>query len=207
MQNVVGGNGIGAALLQRIKVHLLFKAWQLGLYAAPDRRVLENTILPALSAQRDVQRVLFVGVQNYTRHYPALFAGKAFTTMDPDPTVAAMGADRHVVDGVQSLPQHFPPDSFDAIVMNGVIGWGLDRASDIDTALGACAQALRAGGVLVLGVNEQKAGYLDPRGLPAMAGFAPLVFPALATSTLVVETPFLESTHTFMFFQRRPRSL
>ena len=192
--------------LQKVKVRLLFNAWQLGLYAAPDRRVLENAILPAIAADPARARVLFVGVQPYTQGYPALFSGRSFATIDPDPNVAAMGAPRHVVDGVENLLRHFAPGAFDAIVMNGVIGWGLNEASQIDRALQVLAEALDHHGLLVLGVNEQKAGYIDPRTLPSIVAFAPLEFPALGTAVLVVPTPFAERTHTFQFFEKIDRT-
>ncbi len=193
-------------VLQKMKVRLLFNAWQLGLYAAPDRRVLENAILPAIAADPTRARVLFVGVQPYTQDYPAIFCDRSFATIDPDPGVAAMGARRHVVDGVENLLRHFAPGSFDAVVMNGVIGWGLNEASQIDRALHVLAEALDHHGLLVLGVNEKKAGYIDPRSMPSMVAFAPLEFPALGTAVLVVPTPFAERTHTFQFFEKIERA-
>jgi hypothetical protein len=191
-----------SARLENLKVRLLYKAWRWGLYTPPDRRILEGTILPALAAQTNVTRVLFVGVREYTRHYPAFFAGKLLVTIDPDPAVVGLGAATHIVDGIQNLTRHFGSASFDAIVMNGVIGWGLDAEQDIEAALEASHICLAEGGLLVLGINEQKPNFVDPRLLPARHRFRDHVFPALGTSSLTVQTPVARSSHTFLFWAK-----
>lgn len=184
------------------RAEVLHFAWKRGWYAPPDRRVLEHDILGALAKDPGVQRVLFVGVQWYTTRYPTHFAGKTFATIDPEPKVAAFGGSPHVVGQIQDLAEHFPGMIFDAIVMSGVIGFGLNDPKEVDRALDACEKALRPGGWLVLGINELKPTHVDPKKSPAAASFSPKAFGALGKDRVDVALPFRERRHTFVFWQK-----
>jgi SAM-dependent methyltransferase len=179
------------------------RLWKLGVYRPPDRYVLEDEILPALARDPSVTRVLFVGVGWFTKDYPGLVAGKAFATIDPDPAVARFGGAPHAVGRVQDLAHHFTGTTFDAIVLSGVIGWGLNDAVEVDRALAACAAALRPEGWLVLGVNELRATHVDPAATGASRAFEPRPFGPRAVSRIVVAVPFKDRTHTYLFWQKR----
>lgn len=185
------------------RAEVLHFAWQRGLYAPPDRRVLERDILGELARDPEVERVLFVGVQWYTKHYPAHFDGKTFATLDPAPGVAQFGGNPHAVGQIQDLAEHFPGEVFDAIVMSGVIGFGLNEPSEVDRALDACEKALRPGGWLVLGINELKPTHVDPSKSPAAKRFEPRPFGALGRARVDVALPFRERRHTFVFWQKK----
>jgi hypothetical protein len=187
-------------LLEWTRAEVLLFAWRRGRYTPPDRKLLEQEILPALA--KEAQRVLFVGVQWYTARYRALFAGKTFATIDPNPKLAEFGSEEHAVDVVENLERHFSGTTFDAVVMNGVIGFGLNDATKVDAALAACAAKMRQGGLLVLGVNEEKPSYVDPSTAPAAALFEPSAFDAFEPK-IVVPVPFRERTHTFLFWKKR----
>jgi len=184
------------------RAEVLHFAWQRGFYAPPDRRVLEHDILGELARDPKVRRVLFVGVQWYTARYPTHFAGKTFATIDPEPAVAKFGGSPHVVGQVQDLAEHFPDLVFDAIVMSGVIGFGLNDPKEVDRALEACEKALRPGGWLVLGINELKPTHVDPNQSPAAKHFEPRPFGRLGQSRVDVKLPFRERRHTFVFWQK-----
>jgi hypothetical protein len=163
----------------------------------PDRRVLEDVILPALLERADVQRVLFVGCAWYTRRYVPAFAGRELWTLDVDPEQARYGAPRHVVDSLANLGTHVAPGRLDAIVCNGVIGYGLDDPADIETAVAACFDALRGGGLLVLGVDDSApVAVADIAALARFAPVAPPPFPASRYPT------FSATGHTFHFHAR-----
>jgi SAM-dependent methyltransferase len=189
------------------RAEILHTAWKRGLYQPPDRRVLEHEILGELARDPAVQRVLFVGVQWYTTRYPSHFTGatppKTFATIDPEPKVAAFGGSPHVVGQIQDLAQHFPDTVFDAIVMSGVIGFGLNDPAEVDRALDACAKALRPGGWLVLGINELKPTHVDPKKSPASSQFEPRAFGKRGQDRIDVALPFRERRHTFVFWQKR----
>jgi Methyltransferase domain len=117
-----------------------------------DRRVLEQVIIPYLSAQRNTHRVLFVGCEWYTRHYKKFFAGKEYWTIDFDPSKSAYGSEgHHIVDSIENIGNYFTENYFDVIVCNGVFGWGLNTKEQTKNAFGGCYKLLRTGGHFVLG--------------------------------------------------------
>lgn len=188
------------------RAEILRCLWRLGAYRPPDRHILEGEILTTFARDPAVARVLFVGVEWYTKRYPAFFAGKTFATIDPDQAVARFGGDPHVVGPVQDLARHFTGTMFDAIVMTGVIGYGLNDLVEVDRALAACAAALRPAGWLVLGVNELRPTHVDPAASPASRAFEPRPFGPRAVPRLDLALPFKERTHTFLFWQKRAAS-
>lgn len=186
-----------------IRARILLLAWWAGLYLPPDRRVLERIILPQLAKVDSGKRVLFVGVRFYTRHYARLFQETEFVTMDADPRMRKHGAREHVVERLENLGRCFPSGNFEAIVVNGVLGWGIDTPAAAEAALGACADGLAEGGLLVLGLNERRASTPSLAGLEALQRFEPVKFPNLGEARLMVSTPFDEREHTFLFFRKR----
>src|ERR1700758_4207538 len=90
----------------------------------PDRIYLERELIPAAALHGG--KVLFVGCRKYTKHYPALFRlhGAECWTIDIDPTVARWGAPkRHAIGDIQDGLDHWPPSTFDIIVLSGVFGF------------------------------------------------------------------------------------
>jgi hypothetical protein len=119
-----------------------------------DRDVLENIILPHFGRDEFFQRILFVGCSAYTQWYEQIFSTREYWTIDSKDIKQRYGSKRHIVDSIVNLEKHFAEHYFHLMIMNGVIGFGLDQASDIETALEACYQRLDANGVLVLGWND-----------------------------------------------------
>lgn len=184
------------------RAEVLHYAWKRGWYQPPDRRVLAQEILGGLARDPEVRRILFVGVQWYTKDYAALVPGKVFATIDPEPKVAPFGGEPHKVGFVQEIEEHFAGQTFDAIVMSGVIGFGLNEREGVERALTACAAMLRKGGFLVLGVNERKPTHIDPAATRAAAFFEPAPFGKLGTR-VDVALPFREKQHTFLFWKKK----
>ncbi len=91
---------------------------------------------------------------------------------------------------------------FDLVVLNGVLGWGVDTTADAERALAAAWEALRPGGLLVLGVNEERPTTPDLTRVDALARFRPAAPPPFGVHRHVVPSPF-EGSHTFHFFERR----
>ena len=185
------------------RAEILRAAWRRGWYAPPDRRVLVGEILPALARDPAIRSVLFVGVQWYTVGYPRIFTDASFATIDPDPAVTRFGGAPHIVGRVQDLATHFPASTFDAIVVTGVIGYGLNDPLAVELALTACATALRPGGWLILGVNERLPTHVDPAVTRASRAFEPQPFGRFATARVDIALPFNERRHTFHFWRRR----
>lgn len=177
-------------------------AWWSRVYLPPDRRILERMILPQLAADRNLRRVLSVGVKFYTARYGRGFRPGVWVTMDADAAVQKHGAAEHVVGRIENA-EAFAPGTFDAIVANGVIGWGLNSREGVEAALLSAAAWLRPGGWLILGLNEKRPQTPPIEGLAAWDWFEAKAFPGLPADRLVVATPFDEREHTFLFFCRR----
>ena len=169
-----------------------------------DRRVLEDRVLRQLAAAASPQHILSVGVRAYTRHHEALLAPHRLSTIDIDPAVARHGSTlRHVVGSVCDADRHFAAESFDAVVMNGVFGWGLDTRADVDTALIALHHVLRPGGLLVIGWNDVALRRPFPlSSASALRRFEPQGIAALGVASLRLGGP---NRHRFDFFVK-PRA-
>lgn len=191
--------------LRWMRGEVLHFAWRCGLYHPPDRRVLEHYILGSLASDPAIKRVLFVGVQWYTKNYSARFEGKIFATIDPRPSVVRFGGNPHKIGRIQDLSEHFPEPAFDAIIINGVIGFGLNNVADVNSALDACRNALRHDGWLILGINELAMYHIDPAKYAASRFFESCEFGANARERIDIVIPFLEQRHTYLFWRKKNR--
>jgi SAM-dependent methyltransferase len=133
----------------------------------PDRVVLDKKIIPAL-IDSGVETVLSIGVAYYNAHHPAVFAarGADLWTIDIDRQKAIWGSpSRHITGDAVDLALHLAPETLDAVILNGVLGYGIDDARAVDRALRSIAATLKPGGRLVIGWNHDKTN--DPTSLPA----------------------------------------
>ena len=160
------------------------------------RQCLATEILPWLRDR--CGSILFVGTASYTWQYETLFRPDRYTTLDIAPGVAVWGATRHIVAPVQDLTRHRPEGFFDGVVLNGVLGFGLDTPQEMRRAFEELHRALPAGGLLVVGWNTDR--HEDPEALGLYDGrFARLL-----------ETPWAErrqfppETHVYDVYRRLP---
>lgn len=133
----------------------------------PSRRYLHEILLPALAADGR-GRMLFVGVQSYNlpfyRHCTA--RGMKVCSIDPDPAGLRYGApDGHYVGIIQDIAALADGRTFDVIVFNGVLGFGVNSAADALAALAAMARVAEPGAILVIGWNP---GRTDGQEIAAM---------------------------------------
>jgi hypothetical protein len=177
----------------------LLLAWWLGLYQPPDRRALSE-IWHALARDEAGFRVLFVGVRAYTWRLTRAPRRATIVTIDRDPRTRFFGARRHHVGLLQELGSTGEP-AFDLAIVNGVLGAGIDTVAEAERALGALHDALRPGGVLVLGVNEERPTMPDLAAVTALRQFREIASPPFGVHRHVVPSPF-EGSHTFLFFER-----
>lgn len=134
-------------VLHRFGVHYALRS--------PDRIFLEQQIIDRLLRAPDIRRVLFAGVEVYTWHYKYLLAGKDFHTIDWDASKKRYGNGKaHVIGSVCDLERLYAEGEFDAVIFNGLVGYGLDSAADVDRALTAAHTVLRDGGILIIGWNN-----------------------------------------------------
>jgi SAM-dependent methyltransferase len=168
-----------------------------------DRRVLESVIFPQYRAVGGIRAVLFVGCDWYTQHYEqAFFADLDYWTLEPLRERRAFGARQHVVAALEDLADHFPPDRFDWIICNGVLGWGLDSPAQCERALAACHSRLRPGGHLLLGWNRLPGREPVPiEELERLGPFERHAFPVFGSWCYTTDTLH---RHAYAFY-RKPR--
>jgi SAM-dependent methyltransferase len=171
-------------------------------HRARDRRLLDEEILPRLAANDRLARILFVGCDWYTEHVEQMFVsrGRAYTTIEIDPARARHGGRRHIVGALADLGRHSPPGSFDLIVCNGVIGWGLNDPAQIERSMEACVQALAQGGVLLLGWDDVPEKLPIPiEAIEALRSLRPAAPEGFEAAPIRTDT---YSNHTFAFFAK-----
>lgn len=154
----------------------------------PDRQLMVNTYLPAFAA--DGGKILWVGCREYTAGYIEVLearGGRVWST-DIDPECAGWGhPDRHRIGDICAADTLFGDVTFDSILFNGVLGFGVNDPQDQKRAFNALASILRPGGRMLVGWNDNKihdpiaSGLADPWFTPApYAGRAARVtFPGL----------------------------
>lgn len=167
-----------------------------------DRKVLERRILTWVRANPEYQRILFVGCDWYTQHYPSLFKTAEFWTLEHDPDRARYGApNRHIVDSCERVAKYFEKEFLDCVICNGVYGFGLDSQSAVVQTIAGFHQTLRPVGLLIFGWNNVPEH--DPLGLARcdlFRGFAPLEESPLGSASEELPT---RNRHTYQFFVRR----
>ncbi|CAN5351666.1 hypothetical protein BH10PSE2_BH10PSE2_28540 [soil metagenome] len=158
----------------------------------PDRLLMTEAYIPAFGAEGG--RILWVGCQAYTAvDYPPLEAhgGEVWTT-DILPEAQAWGrAGRHRTGDVCEADRLFADMTFDAIICNGVLGYGVDSPEQQVRALNALAAILKPGGRMLLGWNTDK---IDD---PVASGRALPWFSPEAFAGQPARVSFAEVTHVY----------
>jgi hypothetical protein len=165
-----------------------------------DRLLLEETILPYFSRDTAVQKVLFVGCSAYTQRYKDLFRNQEYWTIDPKRVKQKYGSERHIVDSITNIGKYVVKNYFDVVIMNGVIGFGLNRIGDIEHAIDACYEVLASTGILLVGWNDvPRHTPIDIRKIQAIRKFCEYHFEPLQACHYRTEG---WQGHTFSFYQK-----
>lgn len=122
-------------------------------------------------------RCLFIGLDKHNWHYDRLLEPD-FYSIDLNPRNAAYGQpNRHVVGSATELSSDHPPNSFDVVIANGLIGFGLDTEEAFNQLMFECHRVLASNGMLVLGYNDKpdrlKFNVEQARGYQAFQTFEP----------------------------------
>jgi SAM-dependent methyltransferase len=165
----------------------------------PDRTLLTDHYLPAFAAAGG--RILWVGCRDYCAGYPEMLerqGAEAWTT-EIDPRQAEWGrAGRHRVGDVCEADRLFADLTFDAVLCNGVLGWGVDASEDQGRALAAMAAILRPGGRLLLGWNT------DRMADPVVGGLTAPAFASAPFGDLPARLEVAGTTHVYDLLIRAP---
>ena len=170
--------------------------WRL---ATPDRVFLEDVIVPGFLAMEGIHHVLDIGVAWYTRSYPKLFAGVDYWTVDFDPAMQRIAGAKHHTLSATRLTEAFGPGTFDLVVCNGVVGWGLNTPADVEKGLDACADVMRPGAWLVVGWNDMEGRRVAGLDELLAKRFRRQVFPPVGADHFITDTPY---AHRFDFLTR-----
>jgi len=166
-----------------------------------DRRVLEEIVFPYYVALPDIQSVLFVGCDWYTKHYAKVFFHRHdYWTIDVAENARKYGARQHIVDSLEFLDRHVAPERFDLIVCNGVFGFGLNTQEQCERAIGNCYSRLKQHGHFLFGWTNVPARTPIPlESIESLKRFQQFSFPALGTWRYVTQTPY---NHTYDFYRK-----
>jgi len=185
-----------------MRMHAPWLARYIGnFHLGEDRILLESTIFANLRDDADMNRILFVGCDWYTKPYESMFQTKEYWTLEIDAKKRRYGARRHVADALKNLGHHVKAGYFDAIVCNGVfMRTAIDTREEAEPSFEACHRCLRPGGWFILGWNDtDELRPYRPSESPALAAFEPAVFPALGVSEFLTNTDY---RHTYTFYKK-----
>jgi SAM-dependent methyltransferase len=165
-----------------------------------DRRILTTVIFPWFVADPGVAKILFVGCKWHTQGYNETFRAKEYWTIEIDPARSRYGAERHVVDSVANVRDHFDDGAFDLVICNGVFGWGLDGVDEVERAFEGCHAILKTGGVFMLGWNDIPSHRPFPlERIDALKLFSDHHFPPLGGSRYLTRN---RNRHTYNFYRK-----
>jgi SAM-dependent methyltransferase len=122
----------------------------------PDRVYMRETIIPRIAGS-GARRVLNIGVHYYTvrLHDQLTDCGMDVYTADVDAAKAMWGVKgSHAVCSALDLETCFKPEFFDAVILSGVLGYGIDSLEAFSKALKSIAQVTSPGGILVIGWDD-----------------------------------------------------
>ncbi len=119
-----------------------------------DRDTLERIILPYILSRKNPKTILDVGREDYQEFYNLFFINKEFWTIDIDPQKKEFGSQNHITDNVINLKKYFKDNYFDFILINGVLGWGLNKKNEIQDTFNILYDILKPNGIIIVGWND-----------------------------------------------------
>lgn len=119
-----------------------------------DRNVLERKIFPWILSEFEPKTVLDIGREDYQKFYNEYFIDRELWSIDFDPKRKKWGAKNHIACDAADVGEKFEPEYFDVVMMNGVLGWGLNEPEKIEKAFAGIYKILKPGGFFLLGYND-----------------------------------------------------
>jgi len=167
------------------------------------RKYFEYRILPHFRADKRFQRILIVGIAEFTQHYSTFFKRKEFVrTIDTDPEVTSFSSEEiHIVDSIENIDQYVDDNCFDLILMNGVYGWGLSSEKALQKSLEHVHKVMKPDGVLLFGWNEmEQYDPLNIRSKNYFHVFTPYMFNG--KSEIKIPPSKNPKQHVFSFYKK-----
>lgn len=166
--------------------------------ALSDRQVMAADFIPALAAMKG--SLLWIGTRVYTADDYARLerCGAEVWTTDIDIKAARWGhPTRHRIGDACALEDVFPGARFDAVICNGVFGFGVDTPQMQTRSLASIARVLKPQGLLLLGWNTDRISDPVAAGLTAPL-YAPVDFAGRPS-----RTTFEDVTHVYDCLRKR----
>ncbi len=125
---------------------------------SPNRVFLENAIFQYINqnfgAKSPRAACLFIGTDKRSWHYPNKL-DLVLHTIDIEKKKAIYGNHQHhIVGSATELDRYYDAASFDVIIGNGLIGFGMNQPEQCDQLLKGAHALLKEDGLLVLGYND-----------------------------------------------------
>jgi SAM-dependent methyltransferase len=97
---------------------------------------------------------LFIGTDKRSWHYPKVL-DLELHTIDIEKKKALYGNHKHhIVGSATELQRYYDPESFDLIIGNGLIGFGMNALEQCEQLLAGAALLLKPDGLFVIGFND-----------------------------------------------------
>jgi len=160
-----------------------------------DRDVLERIIFPYILARFNPKKILDIGREGYQEFYNEFFRGRELWTIDIDPAKNEFGSIHHITDDAANLKKYFKNNNFDFILMNGVLGWGLNTKNKINATFNAIYDILKPGGIFILGYNDD---IVPLNEIAWLKKLKPYKFKPLDNDTFTC----INGNHTYKFYTK-----
>ncbi len=171
----------------------------------PNRVFLEKQIFGFMNSSayglKD-RKCLFVGIKRYNWHYHRLLDFDYYS-IDSNPKEAKYGTNgKHTVGSVLELCDYFDENSFQFVIANGLIGFGINDEISSNKMFTQIHRVLKNEGILILGYNEQSSRLTFK--LESSAGFSLFdrFTPAIRGLT---DEPYMindDSNHCYIFLKK-----
>ena len=160
--------------------------------------------MPWVSA--NYARVLFVGVQKYTKDYEKYFLNNQAESIDIDYDQARWGFRKHHFGALATLKEKNL--CYEAIILNGVIGYGLNTQIECEQFIADCADLLTPHGLLLIGVNPNEMGDVRLTKLSCLQiQFWPTAADGNKRTVEIQNEIFKSIFHHYYFYEKRSEIL
>jgi SAM-dependent methyltransferase len=107
-----------------------------------------------------------------------------------------------LIDSITNLSTHIEENYFDLLIFNGVFHLGdVDQKDEAEQAFQQCYQALKNGGIFIVGWNDTDEIVPFPlTEINSLSQFKPYIFPPLATDRCLTKA---NNRHTYDFYIKR----
>lgn len=169
------------------------------------RQTMKRTILMAIKKQNSFLgksdlKILVIGTESCSKYDADQIGNECDEVWTLDikegNRVYGVRKGRHITASTEDIDKYFRKGYFDIVLLNGVIGWGINSRSEQEEAIKDIHYLSKENALLMIGWNTHKS--IDPLVSGITAGtYHHQDFPGLPKRMVVTE-----STHVFDFFAK-----